>query len=388
MLLILLSQVLFSQEPDPTEISTNDISTTETTEKIEDGDTALSNSDEAPQQKSDVAMISVELVLNNGVRLAGEIPAQEAISWDPNRTGTIHLYIEDQSPVELSYETISAIDTKFPAQQGSSPSNQDSSQQNETINKNVSPQGFSYQNPAASRYLYSPSSIGLQKGQGYVSQKLFFTTGVYAITDNITILFGGLGPFVTVLGGKVSTKIGDKLYISAGTETFFLPFSAFDSTSLGANISFAGVTYGDLDRHLSINSGYLQTSSVVDSQFLRGVPLVVSGHTRVAERVALVSENWLLLDPSTTNQFKLALGSLAFRIIGRRDVNAQVRGRLITKSGYPRSTWDIGLVVAHGARQENTYIGGQQLTTEFAFPFTFGPIPWIDYTWHFGPARR
>lgn len=376
MFYLLFSQILLAQEAPPAD---------ETYEN-----TPIEEEQEVKEQKTDAeaSFVKVELLLKNGVRLAGEMPIQEAISWSPEKEGVIHFRLDGQKETEISYSDIESIDTTFPQQKDSSVTDQAQPKQNETAETYISPQGFSYQNPAASRYLYSPSSIGLQKGQGYVSQKLLFTAGVYALTDNITVLFGGLGPFVTVLGGKASTKIADNLHISAGNEIFFLPFQSFDSNPVAANISFAGFTLGNLDRHISVNSGYLYTSDDIDGEFLKGVPVVISAHTRTSERVALVTENWLLFDPAYENPYKLSIGSLAFRIIGRRDANSLVRGTLITKQGYPRSTWDIGVIFAHGVREHKSYMMNQELTSEFVDPFTFGPIPWVDYTWHFGPARK
>ena len=64
----------------------------------------------------------------------------------------------------------------------------------------------------------------MQAGQGYVSQKLLFTTGVYAPTDNVTLLIGTFTPFpplMTVAGAKVGYKVADKWHVSAEERFFF-----------------------------------------------------------------------------------------------------------------------------------------------------------------------
>jgi hypothetical protein len=259
----------------------------------------------------------------------------------------------------------------------------------------LSPEGFSFSNPAASRYLYAPSSIGLQKGQGYASQKLIFATGVYGITDNVTLLVGTAIPipFLTVIGGKFSTKIADNMHIGAGAEVFFLPFAEFTGdNTVPLSIFFGSFTYGNLDKHITIASGYIYEQLLSENQ--HAMPIMVAGHTRVSDRLALVTENWILLEASRDNDsapiFLGSINSIAFRIIGRRNSKTQIYGRLIADNGYPRSTWDIGLVLATYSERQSIYdsITGTDIYSNYSTVQSFGPLPWIDYTWHFGPARR
>ena len=313
MLLILLSQTLFAQEP-----------TLEETDK----NVPIKNvaSEASPQESPQ--MVEVTLSLNNGVVLIGTVPLNEMISWSPEKDDIIHFKMNGSTPSDIlsskiqSIRTIQSIEleakqitiqpeTKLKQEYESGATDSEKLQINQKINQVLADRSkqidgylntyaekdfsyeksFSYQNPAASRYLYAPSSIGMQKGQGYIAQKLLFTTGVYAITDNITVLAGGLGPFVTVVGGKISTKISDDLHISAGSEVFIFPFDS----EIIANINFAGFTYGNLDKHFSISSGYV---SMFSDDF---IPIVFSAHVRTAERFAIVTENWLLL-PIAQNQ--------------------------------------------------------------------------------------
>jgi hypothetical protein len=189
---------------------------------------------------------------------------------------------------------------------------------------------------------------------------------------------------MTVAGGKISTDISDDLHLSAGSEVFIFPFNA----EIVANINFAGFTYGNLDQHISISSGYI-TMPVFDTE---AIPIVLSGHIRTSDRFAFVTENWLLLDIDSSGGTSyidrrpfIAINSLAIRIIGKRDSNqwwngpifglsSQIKSRFFTESGYPRITYDYGFIFVYG--------------TESGSPFKFGPIPWLDWTWHFGPARK
>ena len=362
MLLILFSQTLFAQEP--------------TLDETEENVPSEASTQESPQ------MVEVKLSLNNGVVLIGKIPVNEMINWSPEKDDIIHFKMNGSTPSDILSSKIQSIRTIQSIELEPKPITiqTETKPKQEPVAENTykSEKGFSYQNPAASRYLYAPSSIGMQKGQGYVAQKLLFTTGVYAITDNITVLAGGLGPFLTVAGGKISTQVSDDLHLSAGSEVFILPFDS----EIVANINFAGFTYGNLDQHISISSGYI----TMPFAEIQGVPIVLSGHTRTSERLAFITENWLLLDIDSS-QF-IAINSLAVRIIGKRDSSSQIKGRLITKSGYPRSTWDLGFLFMYGGQEYGEHNGNEYIQSDFLVPFKFGPIPWIDYTWHFGPARK
>ena len=368
---------------------------------------------EATQQDAASQSIRVNITLNNGITLAGSLPINELMLWQPGSEGTFHFTPTDGSPMELPMQNVTSIEThqnnKNSQNEVSQPQKEEQNEQDtketvsapveaaapEPIQRNAN--GFLYENPAASRYLYAPSSIGLQKGQGYVSQKLVFTTGVYAISDNVTILMGAFGPFVTVTGAKFSKQVSDKVHLGTGAELFFLPLAGTADSSdplpnIPLSIFFGSVTYGDLDQHITFASGYIYDQLI--SQSKSSVPVMVAGHKRIVDRVALVSENWLLLEPSQFNSenpmFIGNINSIAFRIIGRRDSTQQIAGSMYTDQGYPRSTWDLGLVMVGYADRYSIYDQASETTaySNFQTYRIIGPAPWIDYTWHFGPARR
>ena len=63
---------------------------------------------------------------------------------------------------------------------------------------------------------------------------------------------------------------------------------------------------------------------------------------------------------------------------------------MLADNGYPRYTWDIGLVMFNFTSSESLYdpVTGEDTTSKFSRNDFFGPLPWIDYTWHFGPATK
>ena len=256
---------------------------------------------------------------------------------------------------------------------------------------------FSFQNPAASRYLYAPSSIPLQKGQGYVSQKLIFTSGVLGITDNVTLLVGTTVPFpfVSIVGGKFAKQINDKWHVGAGTELFFFPFAgAFDdgTPTIPLGIGFVSATYGDLNSHVTIATGVAYEQVFSNGRVSH--PVMVAGHKRLSDRLAVVTENWLLLNldimAEGRSPYTASINSLAFRFIGNRSQSYQWFGKTIDSRGYPRATWDFGLVFMNTVDAARLYDPVLDTThySLYSDSFTFGPIPWVDYTWHFGPARQ
>ena len=123
-------------------------------------------------------------------------------------------------------------------------------------------------------------------------------------------------------------------------------------------------------------------------------PLMVAGHKRMSNRLALVTENWLLFNPDALavqqSPFNASIASISFRLIGRRDQSYQILGKMVTDNGYPRYTWDIGMVMVSGVSTATLSdpLTGETYRSLFGEVWNLGPIPWIDYTWHFGPARR
>jgi hypothetical protein len=353
--------------------------------------------------------ITVSITLSNGITLEGTIPFNEMITWQPEGSGTIHFTPANGGMVELPFGNIAMINTakpqlQQPVEQSAPPPEPIEDPATVVIPKDPEPVeieltegGFKYKNPAASRYLYAPSSIGLQKGQGYVSQKLLFTTGVYAINDNVTILAGAFGPLVTVTGVKLSKQLNESLHIGAGAEVFFLPLAGTagdmdNIPNIPMSIFFGSVTYGNLDQHVTVATGYIYDQIISDSNDTW--PIMIAGHKRVADRIAIVSENWILLEPvNFSNNYSpiiAGINSFAFRIIGRRDSAAQIKGSLITNQGYPRSTWDLGLVMVNYSERFSVYdeVSGNDVYSNYRTHRILGPMPWIDYTWHFGPARK
>jgi hypothetical protein len=199
--------------------------------------------------------------------------------------------------------------------------------------------------PNRTRYLYSPSALSLEAGEGYFSQKeLLFSAIAVGLTDNITLLLGTMLPFLVagemnaVAAAKVSFPlIEDTLQAAVGAEAFFLPAGNFGAVGF----VFGSLTYGNDEAHLTLSTGKPFSISGTDEE-MGPLILTLSGSFRVHRNIALVAENWLM--PATEfDNVMLHLHGLAARLM------------------FESIAVDLGGVFVQD------------------IPF---PIPWIDFTYN------
>ena len=219
---LLAAGTAFAQEAEPapeadsTEETVNLLETTEEADATE----AEAPAAEAPPVAPVSPGIEVTIGLKNGVSLSGTVSQNDLLSWAPGTDlsftpagGTLAVLPGTNIATVTQAGATTAAPTVIVntgAASGYAP---------EPESNYRSPGGFKHPNPAASRYLYAPSSINMKAGQGYVSQKLVFTSVAYAPTDNFTLLFGTFTPFpplISVFGGKTSFQISDNVSASIG----------------------------------------------------------------------------------------------------------------------------------------------------------------------------
>ncbi len=229
------------------------------------------------------------------------------------------------------------------------------------------------------RYLYAPSAIPMKKGTGYIAQKeLIFTAVGYAVTDNISILGGTIVPMslwaivegepdalLGVLAARYAREIKDmgngaKLYAGLGFETFQLN----ESDSGGLSLPFANLTYGKPESHVSLGIGVGLTDW--ERSFH---PIVLAGTHRVHERLALISENWLIITPETewVETFDATHG---------------------TYEGETQRYWDQAepkaLITSFGVRFLSESFTTDLVLINASIDGEYLPLPWLDVAWHFG----
>jgi hypothetical protein len=203
--------------------------------------------------------------------------------------------------------------------------------------------------PNRTRYLYSPSGFMLRQGEGYLSQtELLLTTVGFGLTDWLTLQAGTILPWLiyepSTLPFTVALKVGgspsEYVHLAGGFQAFAAPGLATGA----AGLLFGTVTLGTQDLNLGISAGPPFAIGTGTSE-LGKVVVSVSGNWRVARSIALVSENWFAQVDGSTEW----IGSAAVRFIG------------------DRLGVDAGFLFASGT--------------------TF-PVPWLDFTWHWGEVPR
>jgi hypothetical protein len=327
--------------------------------------------------------IDVEVALQNGMTLQGTASQADILNWSAGDP----LVFTPQGGAATTLPGAKILSIGQPGQAAMAAS----AAPQAPISTYRSPKGFSVPNPAASRYLYAPSSIPMKKGQGYVSQKLVFTSVAYAPTDNLTAIFGTFTlfpPALTVFGAKAGFKISDKLHLSFGGEAFVMGIE----NEVPLALAFGAATWGNEDSHITLASG-LSGGSFTDAL---GIPVMFGGQWRMTASTAFVTENWAILSANDVMNGDVAdglsvfIGSAAIRLVGRRDGAGGMARGMKTTSGHPKTTWDLGLIVL--SSKSNSDISnegtGEYETSKFTSWNSFGPMPWVDWTWHFGAAKQ
>jgi hypothetical protein len=166
-----------------------------------------------------------------------------------------------------------------------------------------------FPNPNYTRLFFAPNGQMLRKGEGYFSDyELFFPGVAYGLTDNLSI------------GGGVSL-----LPVSADEQAYYLTpkigFSVSDQVHLAAGVLFAGTkggtggvyygvgTFGDANRSVTLGGGYGFAGGQIEAKPVG----MIGGELRIARRVGIVTENYLL--PISENNF---LYSFGFRFMGEK----------------------------------------------------------------------
>jgi len=167
-----------------------------------------------------------------------------------------------------------------------------------------------FENPHATRLLFSSTAFPLEKGTGYYSNTwLALHTFAAGLTDRFTLggglaWFPGVGldetfyyllPKYTLLNGK-STRV------AVGALLGLLPFGDGDQASAG--LLYGVGTTGSKDTNLSLGlgwgyqGGHSSTNPVV----------MVGGQARLSRRISLISENWVFpVDGETEGLYSYGL---------------------------------------------------------------------------------
>lgn len=159
-----------------------------------------------------------------------------------------------------------------------------------------------FPNPNATRLFFAPTGQMLKRGEGYFADyEVFFPGFAVGVTDNISIgggvslLPAGVDEQVYYVTPKVGMSFGEQLHLAAGV--------LFAGTQGGTGGVYYGVgTVGDGDGSATIGLGYGFAGGKIESKPVA----MLGGEKRIARRIALVSENYLL--PISENNIVYSFG--------------------------------------------------------------------------------
>lgn len=154
-----------------------------------------------------------------------------------------------------------------------------------------------FPDPNRTRLYFAPTARMLSAGEGYFSDYYLFFPGVaVGITDNITI-GGGVSLFPFLEFGeqlfyftpKVGLSAGKQVSLAAGALILRIPDDDWDDPSF-VGILYGVGTVGSEDNSLSIGIGY----GFAGDELADKPAVMIGGSSRVARRMALVTENWII----------------------------------------------------------------------------------------------
>jgi hypothetical protein len=229
-----------------------------------------------------------------------------------------------------------------------------------------SPARADFSDPNDTRLMFAPTGRPLRKGGGYFSDHYVVFPGfAYGLTDHLAISGGvsvvpGLGFDEQVF--YISPTVGWRPKPNRAFSLGALYAGASDETEAGA-ILFGVASFGSSARSLSLGIGLAATRNeewYFDERggysrserkwdFRDGPILMIGGNVQVGKRLSLVTESWLL----TGHDFRLSEQpfGVALRFFGER------------------ISVDFGFVVVAEVLDEGF------------------PIPWLSFSYHFGPSR-
>lgn len=149
-----------------------------------------------------------------------------------------------------------------------------------------------FSNPNATRYLFAPSAIPLNKKEGYFQNAYLLANSVnVGVTNSLTIGGGVVIPLLFYVTPKISCQVYKNLYLGAGilfTQSFITDFN------LSAGIGYGLITIGNPEHNITLGSGYGYAK--IDSSYRNTkMPIItINGMTRIGKRLSLVTENWLI----------------------------------------------------------------------------------------------
>jgi hypothetical protein len=224
--------------------------------------------------------------------------------------------------------------------------------------------------PNESRLMFAPTGRPLGKGNGYFSDHYVVFPGfAFGLTRNLSLSGGvstipalGLAEQVFYVSTSAGWTLGDRAAVAVGG--FLAGGASDDLADFGGAALFAVGSVGHSDRSLSVGLAFVAEreeealfgprgeylSSRTEWRFRDEPVVMVGGSLRLARNLSLISESWLF--PGKDFELSQQPFGLALRFFN---------GRLSA---------DVGVVLVAEILDEGF------------------PVPWLSFSYHFGPSRR
>jgi len=198
-----------------------------------------------------------------------------------------------------------------------------------------------------SRYFFSPSAFGLEKGEGYFGHSYWMLWQTqYGITDEFSVGAGTtLWGFPGTVNAKYSFNIKDDYNAAIG---WFWVGDLFNYTggemSSLLNMPYAVVTKGSKENNITLGAAYNLATAFQDFRDDEVEPsdrlvLNAGGTFRLSRRFAFVFEAWLL-DP-----MMMSHNAPDYQIMGGPGIRYFRKiNRVTAKNGAGAKTWDFQLM--------------------------------------------
>ncbi len=179
-----------------------------------------------------------------------------------------------------------------------------------------------FENPQATRYLWSPNGYGLKKGEGYYQNVwVLFNQFSVGITDDFSLgagivpgfLFGG-SPTPVWIAPKFSIPVKkDKLNLGIGALTGTM-LGAETSSGAGFGIIYGTTTVGSKDRNCSVGVGYGYSGG----GWSKAPTVTFSSLIRTGARGYFITENYFI---SSATSYTILLSFGGRRIINKTGID-------------------------------------------------------------------
>jgi len=215
-----------------------------------------------------------------------------------------------------------------------------------------------FENPNATRNIFSPTGYGLRANEGYYQNFMLGINQIsYGITDRITIGLtveaftllasingNGITPAFAITP-KYSIPVKKDFYnIGVGAMLVNLPHT---NQLFDWNLLYAVNTLGSRDRNISVGIAY----GLKEGALAKRPTFTLSGAFRVSPKVSLITENWFIPERESSQAFNL--------------VGVRITGKKVS--------WDMSLI---GTKLDN---GSKSGSNYFLIP-----LPIVGVTFPFG----